>query len=546
VQNMKRTLYNPLIIIALVFAFLMVALPIDAATGSKYFKDQWTDGADIYGTQASGLFIVSVTGDVSGQTQFSVSSFKGNYFYKADYFNNIYTVRMIDPSGSITVGSEALITDFDPSSGIFTTGAIGANYAVGDRIAIIWDQLGLGGLGSSGGLTQFGKVSSVSTVTATNSDSIYVQKFIGHPDDIYNGSYLEMTYAGGAAPQKARSLITDFQSATGLIICEPFEADPAAADFVTILHNTVVVDADGARELIYHGDINGNGSGDTIAVANTDTLLFKDLIGYDAKSFVGWFLTCIQADGAAPENDPPSEVVTYDPATGVIIISPVLSAAAAQFDKFLLEPSATNQVLFGTNGKNNATSTFPAAGVSIAESQQWIAEAVRYNLGSDSSNAWQTLIVYVDHVKADSVWSTASATHEVINVPDNVEIEFELTIRDSIALQGADSVIVQIGANKIIGFAKNDWDAGEFLPLGLTSANFIAGAYNIYNTAIVGCGVDGESTGSITFKGRTNGIDIGYLVQTATIVATGYSIWTFRHRKVKGHGAVAAGAGGTL
>ena len=167
---MKRTLYNPLIIIALVFAFLMVALPIDAATGSKYFKDKWTDGADIYGTQTSGLFIVSVTGDVSGQTQFSVSSFKGNYFYKADYFNNIYTVRMIDPSGSITVGSEALITDFDPSSGIFTTGAIGANYAVGDRIALMWDVLGLGGGSGSTGI----KLRSVTNImTLTDADTTW-------------------------------------------------------------------------------------------------------------------------------------------------------------------------------------------------------------------------------------------------------------------------------------------------------------------------------------------------------------------------------------
>jgi len=161
------------------------------------------------------------------------------------------------------------------------------------------------------------------------------------------------------------------------------------------------------------------------------------------------------------------------------------------------------------------------------------------------TDEWRTLVVYVDHVLADSVWSSV-ATHEVINVPDGVEIEFELTIQDSIALQGADSLIVEIGANKIMALLKNDWDAGEYAQVGLTEANFIAGAYNVYNPAIAGCGVNGKSTGSVTLYGTTKGIDIGYEVQTATIVNAGYSIWTFKYRISNGSGAVAAGAGGSL
>ena len=161
------------------------------------------------------------------------------------------------------------------------------------------------------------------------------------------------------------------------------------------------------------------------------------------------------------------------------------------------------------------------------------------------TDEWRTITAYVDHVKADSVWSSV-ATHEVFTFPTGAEVEFELTVQDSIALQGGDSLIVKIGANKIVALLKNDWDAGEYAQCGLTAANFIAGAYNVYNTAIASCGVNGESTGSITLSGVSKGIDIGYEVQTNTIVNAGYSIWTLRYLVRNGTGVVTAGDGTAL
>ena len=161
------------------------------------------------------------------------------------------------------------------------------------------------------------------------------------------------------------------------------------------------------------------------------------------------------------------------------------------------------------------------------------------------TDEWRTIVVYVNHVLADSVWSSV-ATHEVFTFPLGAEVEFELTVQDSIALQGGDSLLVMLGANKIMSLLKNDWDAGEYAQCNLTPANFIAGAYNVYNPAIASCGVWGDGTGGVSFKGMSKGIDLGYEVQTGTIVNAGYSIWTLRYLVRNGTGVVTAGAGGTL
>jgi len=155
------------------------------------------------------------------------------------------------------------------------------------------------------------------------------------------------------------------------------------------------------------------------------------------------------------------------------------------------------------------------------------------------------LDVTVEHAKADSVWSTI-ATHEVFDVTGM--IAFYMIVYDSVALQGGDSIIVEMGANKIWAALKNDWDAGE-LALGPSPSNFIAGAYSVYNpaTSATNCGVVGtHCAGAPIFHGFSNGIDIGYEVQTNTIVNAGITRWLIYWRALSANAAVAAGAGGTL
>lgn len=159
---------------------------------------------------------------------------------------------------------------------------------------------------------------------------------------------------------------------------------------------------------------------------------------------------------------------------------------------------------------------------------------------------WHTSVMYVNHVKSDSVWSSVGE-HEVFTSPDGVEIEGFLTIRDSIATDGADSLGICIGdgtSNILTKFAKVDWDVGEYV----TFAPASLGTYRVVNPQtfanfqLIGDGMAG--TGELHFV--TNGADLGYNVQTATTITSGYSIWTLVWRHKSGSGDVANGAGGDL
>ena len=153
------------------------------------------------------------------------------------------------------------------------------------------------------------------------------------------------------------------------------------------------------------------------------------------------------------------------------------------------------------------------------------------------------LTANINHVLVDSVWSTVG-THEVIVNPDGVLTEFWLTIRDSIALEGADSIIIAFGSTSVTAMLKADLDANEFVtfPTDLS-------AYRVVNpgaslTTILE--VDGTE-GNLILHGITYGEDIGYEVQTATIVNNGWSIWEYRSKRFGGgSGTPSLGAGGTL
>ncbi len=155
------------------------------------------------------------------------------------------------------------------------------------------------------------------------------------------------------------------------------------------------------------------------------------------------------------------------------------------------------------------------------------------------------LVATVEHAKADSLWSTV-ATHEVFDFPANVEVEYWLVVYDSVALQGADSLIIRVGAvDKMAAIVKNDFDAGDHIKYA-PAAGY--GVYSVYaDGALKPAGFAEPSlAGTHVLHGTSYGIDIGYEVQTATTVNAGISIWVLRYRCIRGSGTVALGAGGPL
>jgi len=198
--------------------------------------------------------------------------------------------------------------------------------------------------------------------------------------------------------------------------------------------------------------------------------------------------------------------------------------------------------VYGDVGLQWGTAAAPANGVALDEAIRKIYDLVAVTAGVGDLD---TLVVYVNHVLADSVWVTVGE-NEVIAFPTGVEIEFWLSVRDSIALDGADSISVCIGdgtATILTKILKVDLDAGEYV----TFAPASLGTYRVENPTLANFSVIGDGmAGTSVFHGVSNGADIGFNVQTATIITTGYSVWTLVYRVKSGSGVPTAGAGGDM
>ena len=568
---MKNVGFTILVAFLMIFA-IGVLNNADAARPSTQNRIGTIYNNNIYSNNIGPVQTYVVTGGVSGQTQFACSDLAGDYPNDA---LNLSWVVYVQTATNIAQGTVVDITDFVSSTGTITTASAGANWALNDEIYILFGIMGTG-LEGGGSFQTAVVTSALAGGTSTDPDTIYCESLIGQEDDLYNDYILEVTLASAAVPEGERREIINFVGATGELIYEETTAAIAAGDIVSLIHKSQVEDATRTREMTYLG-------ADLL-----DVLPFAELISYSGveEDLVGQFMTVTFADNSAPQGEM-REITEFSATAGTLTLSTALTLELTSGDKVIVGPNPILQTIWGSGG----IQVYPSAaqyanGIGIAavvamnqnlgDTTVASSNYVRSHIDDMESDAdtteltvqqimglidteipalqtdldeltdeWRTVVVYVNHVLADSVWSSV-ATHEVFTFPPGAEVEFELTVQDSIALQGGDSLLVMLGANKIMSLLKNDWDAGEYAQCNLTPANFIAGAYNVYNPAIASCGVWGDGTGGVSFKGMSKGIDLGYEVQTETIVTTGYSIWTLRYLVRNGTGVVTAGEGGTL
>ena len=339
-------------------------------------------------------------------------------------------------------------------------------------------------------------------------DSVYVPDLAGFGNDYFDLAdfWLHVTRTtDGAAPQDQWRKILDSDDATGLCtFTDVFTAAFTALDEIELVHESLVPDNVRAGQPRYTS---------VIASGNTVTAVMTDLIGDFPDDYFQygdyWFHMVKTTDGAAPV-DEWRPATDWASGTGTVTFAPAITTVTALDVGELVHVSQVPE------------DRLP----------QYLAP--------------NFLAVTVHHVKDDSVWSTV-ASHEVFNVTG--QIEFWLMAYDSIATQGGDSILIRIGANKIFAMLANDWDAGEVVNLGVTPADYVGGVYTVYNpgASSTNSGVIADGAiGSVVFHGYSNDIDIGYEVQTNTLVNTGYSRWLIWWVPKDPTGTVAAGAGGAL
>lgn len=190
-----------------------------------------------------------------------------------------------------------------------------------------------------------------------------------------------------------------------------------------------------------------------------------------------------------------------------------------------------------TNVETAVSTTLPATIQAVREADSTQLAANATTLIQTNASLWSPplatnyLEVAVNFVAADSVWSSA-ATHEVINITGIVE--FWLVVEVTGSAEGADSMGVQFGSSVLQKSLIVDWDSGDIVTLGTTSA-----------TSYTDPTAYGDGANKV-YHGFSNSVDIGYVVDgTGTIVNAGgakFKIWW----KNFGAATVVAGAGGTL
>ena len=319
--------------------------------------------------------------------------------------------------------------------------------------------------------------------------------------------------------------------------------------FVFAEYLTDLIPETGVKCLYYEGNSAGNG---------TTTLYFPELIstakiGSD-PNYIGYWLAVIHdvaGAGGAPQAEY-REITNYSATSGVLTVTTAFTALGAG-DKVYLFQSAELHALAGTQGVPAVTATKLAAGVNLAEGLLYVnntvdtinavkaeyAEQMLENIVGNPLTSAYFVTVTTGAQSVDSTWSSV-ATHEVFDVTGN--IEFWLMVYDSVSYNGADSLIIQVGGVEFTSMAKVDWDAGEFVQYKSTDWGV---KYAIDPTlASVGC-AEPSALNAVLIHGYSFGLDIGYEVQTASVIA-GISRWLLWYKPLSSNGTVVAGAGGTL
>jgi hypothetical protein len=514
-------------------------------------------GSDIYGVNTSGLQVVRITGNLSAGTQFAAERYKNAN--RDDFCNAGFSIYWVK-CASVTTPKLVDITDFVNSTGTFTTANAGANYAIGD-----WGYIVFGAeaanleFGKSGGAVATGVVTTASgansVVDPTDADTITVSAFSDLNTTLFSGLasgttasryYLKFAAADDAADAE---LVGQYRairslSATGVVIYEPgFDVGGS----------TDVIDAGDIVQIVPMDVINPNPQQfyrGTVLSGSATTAIFPELIGIDDIIQAGATIKCIH-DQAGSEEGRIATVASFTAATGTVTFTaPTTNTLSPTVnDQYEIQWTAASEMLMGPNGiPTTLTGVFPAAGVSLYEDIQFIADSLRKVAALLDATAPQGLATTLDH--SNSTWNT-TGTHEVFNVTGDVE--FWLMITDSVNITSggaSDTFRVEVATTAVGGattvlmsFDSDEWDAGEQVVFLVATAAPTVPASGGLSLSLNG------NAGSAVFHGISRSLDIGYEIVT-TANTGGLSRWNLLWRPLISGQATPAtvvlGAGGAL
>ena len=304
--------------LVLVGLILGSAIPVSAQPNSPIVGRIW--GTDIYSPVLGEILTGTVTGSVSGQTQFACSEFASKN-YGNDCFNKQWAIYVIS-AANIGAGTLIDITDYVSSTGVYTTAAAGANWAIGDDFMLIFiGPTALDELDAVGSICFPGRVT-----TGNDDDTLYCESWIGLGDGRFNdGYYLEVTYHPLTAPRREIRDITNFTSTSGMVyVADEFSDTVDVGDVLTIWHSSAIAERLPGR-LSYEGTASV-----TALETPADSFYVPDLIGFGDDYFNHgkyWAHIVTTTDGAAPMGEY-IPVADYVSNTGLFIARSLASTQA--------------------------------------------------------------------------------------------------------------------------------------------------------------------------------------------------------------------------
>lgn len=523
-----------------------------------------TLGTKIYSPVVGSPIFVKVTGNVSGQTQFSVSDGQAGgsadiwLSYGDDAFNQSWVVEA-DKCANITRGSVMDITDYVASTGTFTTIAAGANYAAGDRLKLVYSGLGsdLEGPGSGINGSVATGVISACTNSTTVSSSITAPSFAGLNTTLYS-------QAAGGQPQFAVRVDQVDAADEDTVLLSMWRPLVSLSSAGVMVVKPAIVGDDGTTGVLDAGDmvsivpmdyVNPPSSSKWVFTASSGgagTVVASSLIGKPATFIpVGAVIKFIKdaSAGAAPAHPIESYVTSFTPGSGTIAYSPNFAVNPAVLDRFEVTWSPAYDMTFGAGGvPANITAARLVSGVSLSEGQKWIevtGDTVAAQVANVQSSSWQGFTVNVD--LSSPTWNTV-ATHEVVNVTGDCELIIVVAdSTDLVSTNATDSLRFQIattasGGTTVLLWSclENGFDVGERVPW-LTAASAGPSAPAAGGLAYM-IGPD-AGMGGARFYSRSQ--DFGFEQVTASGVS-GIMKWVILWRPVvMGSGATVVAGSGT-
>ncbi len=370
-------------------------------------------GTDFYSSVIGPVLGGTIDASVSGATQFASSDFDSKN-YGDDYFNYGWLAYVISAT-NISAGSWFDITDFVSATGTFTTTSAGADWALGDKVFIIFGNLAKL-LESSG--YQTGLVTSVVNSTTASTQltipewtginpyyfqpigvapavsnwAIYIEAIIGgalSADTIYIGQwrFVSSIAAGGVF-----TVTPGFTNSAGTDTIPPSNSTELAAGMMCIVSLRNFNDINPVPELVFRGQ------GITSGTPAATTITFAELVNRPYMIHADALAYCLDDASGATNDGQVRTVTAFDPVTGVITVSPGFSAAPAVEDLFEIHYTGLNTIILGAEGfPTGPTATKLATGVNIGEGLMYV------NNSADTAKvAAQYVRSHIDDLESDA------------------------------------------------------------------------------------------------------------------------------------------------